>query len=131
MMGHVNRGSLLQLVQPPVVNAMSPRTKYHLLLWVAGPLGAAIAALPAYLISPWFVVGFFLWAFYVQLAVNDVRCPSCDNRVGFAKQSSWRLRHYFILPKNCEDCGADLSTKGQRREDMVDGDRSQLESGNK
>jgi hypothetical protein len=66
------------------VNAISPRAKFHLLVWVAWPLGGAIAALPAYLVSPWFAVAFFLWAVYVQRATNNVRCPTCGHCTGSA-----------------------------------------------
>jgi hypothetical protein len=94
---------------------LAPRTRFHLLVWVAWPVGGAVVALPAFLISPWFMIGFFLWAFYVQHATNNVRCPSCGNRVGFAKHSAWGLRHYFILPRHCEDCGRDLAKSNEQQ----------------
>jgi len=97
---------------------LSPRRKYHLLVWVAWPVGAAILAIPMFLVSPWFFVVVVGWAIWLEVVTDRIPCPSCGKRIAWGQYrvlgirfNWWRL----VVPRYCDQCGNDISATSAAR----------------
>jgi hypothetical protein len=61
---------------------ISPREKYHLLLFVILPLGVVVVGVLAALVSQIFAPLFFVWMIGIRIALSRIYCPQCGKSVG-------------------------------------------------
>ena len=94
---------------------MSCRSKYYFFAFVVGPVGFLAIGLAGILFGVGVVlIGGVLWAIYVTSSGFGIKCPSCDFRIAFRKVTIG-MNFYIpaiIIPKNCLNCGNDLTEKG-------------------
>jgi hypothetical protein len=91
---------------------MSPRTRYHVILFVAWPVGAMLIAAVAHWAFQPLVALVLCWALLLGRWLKGIRCPSCDKEVAVVadKVRSFSRRR-TIIPRNCDECGGALDQR--------------------
>lgn len=86
---------------------MSPRFKYHCLLFVGLPIGFALFAFLSFVISPWFAFGGLVWTVFVGEFSSEIKCPVCKRPVGWHRYRMLGRQFAYWAPlvgPHCDGC---------------------------
>jgi hypothetical protein len=90
---------------------VSPRTKVHLLWFIAFPIGSAALVGILNSISPSLVALALLYPVLINAWTGSIRCPQCDRSIAWHR-SSFLGRHLLMpscsIGRYCVHCGYDL-----------------------
>ena len=89
---------------------MSARTKFHLLTFVAFPLGFFALGVLGMTVHGVFGLLALAYTLVIGILQHLFRCPNCNKRL------LWQGPLMFpYLPKHCQSCGSDLGKQAPKR----------------
>lgn len=88
---------------------MAPRRQYNALLVLFGISEFPVIFLSLYTSPAFLLLGFLLVLIFGTLAML-VRCPACENPVGYLRKPAALLGVWVLVaPDGCRKCGRDLT----------------------
>jgi len=89
---------------------LSPRARYHVLLFLGPFTGMAIIGSLAFLFSKWIALLTHVYMVLLLRWIGRIRCPSCGAPlIGGYKVLGFHFRSQIIVSRYCKGCGYDLS----------------------
>jgi len=90
---------------------MNVRNLYHVLLYVAFPVGAVGIMFLAAEVNRNIAILIFPFSIFLYSVIMSLKCPNCKHKIGRPKGLKGMIMAKFCVDEFCEYCGYDLTQK--------------------